>query len=119
MMADPQSVTINAVAQSLAAVSRGDNTSTYRKDDGTVELIVSHTNARRTRRSVRLNFNKISADPLVPAQNQKVSLSAYLVIDHPPTGFTNAELKQVTDGLTKWLTDSTGANTTKVIAGES
>lgn len=119
MLADPNSVTINAVAQSLPAVARGINTSTYRKDDGTVELVVSHAYGKRTRRTARLNFNKISSDPLVPAQNQKFSMSAYVVIDVPIAGFTNAEQKQIVDALTKWLTDTSGANTTKVIAGES
>jgi hypothetical protein len=90
MLADPNSVTINAVAQSLPAVSRGVNTSTYRKDDGTVELVVSHLYGKRNRRTARLNFNKISSDPLVPAQNSKFSMSAYLVIDTPIAGFTNA-----------------------------
>lgn len=64
MLADPQSVTINAVAQTLPAVARGVNTSTYRKDDQTVGLSVSHQYGKRTRRTVRLDYSKIVADPL-------------------------------------------------------
>jgi hypothetical protein len=119
MLADPQSVTINAVAQTLPAVSRGVNTSSYRKDDGTVTLSVSHQYGKRVRRTVRLDFSKIVADPLVPTQNQKVSMSTYLVIDQPITGLTNAEIKQVVDGLTAYLTATSGAKVTSVIGGES
>jgi len=119
MLADPQSVTINAVAQTLPAIARGVNTSTYQKDDGTVKLSISHQYGKRTRRTARLDFSKIVADPLVPATNQKVSMSAYLVIDHPLTGLTNAEIKQVVDGLTAYLTASSGAKVTSVVAGES
>lgn len=119
MLADPQSVTINAVAQSLPAVARGANSSIYSKDDGTVKLSISHQFGKRTRRTVRLDFSKITADPLVPAQNQKVSMSTYLVIDQPITGLTNLEIKYVVDALTAYLTASSGAKVTSVIGGES
>jgi len=119
MLTDPQSITINAVANSLPAVSRGDNQSAYLKDDGNVKLVVSHQYGKRTRRTARIDFSKIAADPLISAQSIKYSMSAYLVVDLPATGFTVAEAKYIVDGLTKWLTDSTGANTTKILAGES
>lgn len=119
MLADPQSVTINAVANSLPAVVRGVNSSVYRKDDQTVSVTISHAYGKRNRRTVRLDYSKIVADPLVPAQNQKVSMSAYLVIDHPVTGLTNTEIKQVVDGLTAYLTASSGAVVTAVIGGQS
>lgn len=119
MLADPQSVTINAVAQSLPAVARGVNTSAYQKDDGTVKLLISHNYGKRTRRTVRLDFSKIAADPLVSSQNIKYSMSAYLVVDTPITGFTVAEAKQVVDGLTAYLTAASGAKVTSVLGGES
>jgi hypothetical protein len=119
MLADPQSVTINAVAQSLPAIARGVNTSSYQKDDGTVKLSISHQFGKRTRRTARLDFSKIVADPLVPAQNQKVTMSSYLVIDHPITGLTNAEIKYVVDALTAYLTASSGAKVTSIVGGES
>lgn len=119
MLADPQSVTINAVAQSLPAIVRGVNTSAYQKDDGTVKLSVSHAYGKRTRRTARLDFSKIAADPLVPTQNQKVSMSAYLVIDHPITGLTNLEIKYVADSLIAYLQATSGAKVTSIIGGES
>lgn len=118
MLADPQSVTLNSVANSLPCTLRGSNTSEYTKDDGSVKLSVKHTYGNRTRRMVRLDFRKIAADPL-SSQNAEFSMSAYLVIDVPKTGFTIAEEKIVVDGLTAYLTASTGAKVTAVLGGES
>ncbi len=119
MLADPQSVTINAVAQSLPAIARGVNQSAYQKDDGNVKLSISHSYGKRTRRTVRLDFSKIAADPLVSSTNIKYSMSSYLVIDTPVTGFTVAEAKQIVDALTAYLTASSGAKVTSVLGGES
>jgi len=119
MLADPQSVTINAVANSLPAVARGTNSSNYAKDDGNVKLSIAHTYGKRTRRSVRLDYRKIAADPLISAQNIEYSMSAYLVIDVPKTGFTVVEAKYIVDALTGYLTASSGAKVTNVLGGES
>jgi len=119
MLADPQSVTINSVAQSLPAIARGVNTSQYQKDDGLVKLSIAHQYGTRTRRTARLDFSKIAADPLISSTNVKYSMSAYLVIDTPVTGFTVAEAKQIVDALTAYLTASSGAKVTSVLGGES
>jgi len=115
--ADPQTVTINAVAKTLPRISY--SPSVYSQDDGNIKVTVQHAAGKaRTRRTVRLDFAKVAADPLIAAQNIRFSMSAYLVVDQPITGFTVAELKQVVDGLTLWLTASSGANTTKFLGGE-
>lgn len=116
MFSDPQSVTVNAVAQSLPAVARDAHNSTYRKDDSTYELVISHDEkAVRNRRVVRLNFNKIATDPY-SSDSLKYTGSIYLVIDHPVNGYSNTEIKDITLGLTGWLTS---ANVLKVLGGES
>lgn len=115
MFADPQSVTVNAVAQSLPAISREELSSVYRKDDGTYTLLISHSEAKRNRRTVRLTRRKIAVDPLT-SENVEVSHSIYIVIDAPISGFTNTELKDDTLGLTGWLSS---ANILKVLGGES
>lgn len=117
--ADPQTVTINAVAQTLPRVSSGVNAGSFQKDDATVKLSVSHQYAKRTRRTIRLDHNKIAPDPLISAQNIKYSAAVYLVIDQPVTGYTNAELKQVIDGFTAYLTASSGAKITQLLGGEN
>lgn len=116
---DPQSVTINAIANSLPRVSSGDNSSTYKKDDGNVTLSVSHTYGKRTRRQMRLDHRKVAADPLNAAQNLNYSASIYMVADVPPVGYSPTEVKQLIDAFTAFLTASSGANTTKFVGGES
>jgi hypothetical protein len=116
---DPQSITINAVANSLPRVASGVNTGAFSKDDGNVKLSVSHSYGKRTRRQVRVDFSKIAADPLISSTNIKYSMSAYLVVDQPITGFTVAESKQVIDGFVAWLSASSGANLTKLLGGEN
>lgn len=116
---DPQTVTINSVANSLPRTASGINTGSFTKDDGNVRLTVSHSYGKRTRRQVRLDFSKIAADPLISSTNIKYSMSAYLVVDTPITGFTVAEAKQIVDALNAWMTASSGANTTKLLGGEN
>lgn len=116
--ADPQSVTINAVANSLPRISSGVNTGAFRKDDATVALSVSHQYGGRTRRQVRLDHNKVAPD-VFTSDNTMYSMSAYLVIDVPKTGYTLAEQKQIVDGLTAYLTASSGAKVTQLLGGEN
>jgi len=118
MFSDPQTVTVNAVAQVMAATSRGDGESKYvEADGGEYDLHVSHTitKAGRARRMVRLNHKKIVADPLT-AVNTDVSASAYLVIDEPAFGFTDTELGNDVAGLLAYLTTGLVAD---VLGGES
>jgi len=118
-LSDPQSITINTVANPLPRVSTDRNASTYSKDDGNLKLSVSHSYGKRVRRAVRIDSRKTAADPLFPAQNAPYSASVTLVVDAPLTGYTVTELKQIVDGFTAWLSASSGANLTKVLGGES
>jgi len=117
--ADPQSVTINSVANSLPRTSSGPNTGSFTKDDGAVKLTVSHSYGKRVRRTVRLDHTKIAADPLQPSTNARYSMSTYVVVDAPVTGYTNAEIKQIVDALTGYLTASSGARVTQLLGGEN
>lgn len=117
--ADPQSVTINAVAASLPRTSNLGSSSVYTKDDGLVKLSISHSGTKRFRRVVRLDHSKISADPFLPATNVKLGMSVYLVADVPVAGYTIAEQKQIVDALTAYLTASSGAKVTQLLGAES
>lgn len=119
MLSDPQSVTINAVANSLPRTTAGVNSGVFTKDDGNVKLSISHTYGKRTRRLMRIDVSKIAADPLISAQNIKYSMSTYLVVDVPVTGYTVVEAKQVIDGFIAYLSASSGAVITKMLGGES
>lgn len=119
MLADPQSVTISAVANSLPRVSSGVNLGGFSKDDGTVALRVQHTYGKRTRRLIRIDVAKIAADPLISAQSIRYSMGCYVVFDLPQTGYTPAEAKAVWDGFVTQLNASSGTVITKVLGGES
>lgn len=119
MFADPQSVTIDAVAQSLPRVTVGDHSASYTKDDETVSLSISHqtTKAGRVRRLARLDIMKVAPDPFRPADSREVRASYQFVIDEPEDGaFSNTEGLANAKGLIGFLSD---ANVTKLLAGES
>jgi hypothetical protein len=119
LFTDPQSVTINAIANSLPRTDNDGQSATYTKDDGTVTLKVSHQETKngRLRHAVKLDQNKIAADPFVAGNSRLSGASITLVIDEPNAGqFTNAELLLLSKALIAWGSD---ANLTKVIAGES
>jgi hypothetical protein len=118
--ADPQSVTINAIANSLARVSSGENKGAFQKDDGLVRLSMSHAYGRQDySRVIKLEHAKIAADPLLAGVNVKAGMSVHMVVKTPVTGYTLTEAKQVVDGFIAYLTASSGARVTQLLGGES
>jgi hypothetical protein len=115
-LADPQTVTVNTVAKTLNLVQNDGLLSVYKTDDDTFFFKVSHQDSnQRTRRMVRLDMNKIAADPLT-AENQKASAGVYVVIDEPSNGvFTDTELGYLAAALVAWLTST---NVGKVLSGQ-
>jgi len=117
--ADPQTVTVNAVAQTLARTGSGNGVGQFKTADSVYTLDVAHSYGRRTRRTIGLTGTKLSADPLIPSQNTRSSMRAYLVVDHPVNGYSVAEQKQIVDALVAYLTASTGARVTQLLGGEN
>lgn len=117
--ADPQSIKISGVTTSLPRVSVGKNESTYQSSDGLVDLSASSQYGKRTRRVIRVDTSKITADPFIPTQNVKVSMSNYLVFDLPPAGYTAAEAKAVYDGFIEALQANSSKLVTQLLGGES
>jgi hypothetical protein len=116
MLADPQSVTINAVAVSLPRVGMTQTGNTYTDATGLVTMMVKqNTTATRFRREIRLSQKKIAADP-ISSVNKEIGHSVYLVIDEPRWGFTDAEIGYYIDALKAWLTST---NYNKVLTGEA
>lgn len=118
-LSDPQSVTINAVPFSLPRVNTGMNMSEYLDNTGNVRLTVQNRPGKRNRTSIRLNHRKVAPDPLSTGYNKEYSMSTFLVIDRPDVGYTQAEVKQVVDGLVAALSASSGSLITKTIGGEN
>lgn len=104
----------------LARVSTGDLQSRYLSEDDTIKATIStQETGTRKRHLYRLDLSKFTADPYNTSQNLRVTASAYLVIDRPVTGFTNAELLKLVEGLSTEISESTYSTAKKLIASES
>jgi hypothetical protein len=117
--ADPQSITINAVALSLARVAQ-DPQGTFLTSDSLVKETIgqSANGANRFRRLIRLDHSKIAANPFDSTLNARYNMACYVVVDVPSVGYTVTEQKQVTDGFMTYLTASSGAKMLQLLGGE-
>lgn len=114
MLTSPQTVTINGVASTCNKIEDSKNASVYATDDGNVKLTVSHQESKsRFRRMARIDKRVIAADPLT-AVNAYQKLAAYVVIDEPLNGFSDADIAFVVEALKTWLTN---ANQLAMLAG--
>lgn len=106
---DPQSVTVNSVAQSMPRIQLMDNgtKAIYQKADGTYKLTISHKSLGKDRVNsmVRIDQLAIVPDPLTSV-NDYETLSFWVVIDRPLAGFTQTQVEQLIAGMKTWL-DST------------
>lgn len=117
---DPQSIKIGEATTSLPRVSTGEYKSKYASEDRLKSLEISTQETReRIRQVYRINSSKITADAFDTTQNVEAGMSAYLVVDRPKAGFTNAEAKDVVKGLLESLSASTYAAVVKLLASES
>lgn len=116
---DPLSVTISGVTSPLPRVSTQGDETTYQSADGLIQVLASHDSGKRLRHLLRINHSKLTADPFIPSENVRVSMSNYIVFDVPPVGYTAAEQLAVYTGFKTMFTASTDALITKLLAGES
>jgi len=116
---DPLSVTVGGDTFSLPRVSSSVNAGEFRSNDGNVKESVSHQYGNRTRRMFRIDHNKIVPDPIISTQNNQVSMSCYMVLDVPKTGYSVAEQKEVIDGLIAQLQASSGSLLNQILGGEN
>lgn len=113
--ADPQTIEINTVAQTLNRIKSDGFQSVYSKDDESVKLTISHQESKgRTRRMARVDKRVVAADPLT-SENEYKSLGVYVVIDEPEYGFADADIDYVVQALTAWLTS---ANVLKICSSQ-
>lgn len=117
--ADPQSITISGTPVSLPKTQSGIDLGKYTSADGLVDLIAQSAYGRRTRRTLRVDHSKITADPFIPANNVKVGMSVYTVFDLPVVGYTNTEAKAVYDGYKTMIAASSDLLITKLLGGET
>jgi len=120
MFADPQSITYNAVAKSLACISRSSENSVYRLNDTANNAIytmtLSHTFKTRNRVVARIQRESITTDPLSTATNIDVSMAATFTCDFPNAGLTPVDAQQLGTALVTFLSS---ANLLKLANGET
>jgi len=116
---DPQSVNPGTGAENLPRLGTGLDEGNFARADKTLVLSFQHQYKTRTRRQARLDQSKIVANPLSSTASQRVGLSAYLVVDAPQSGFTQAEILSHVTGLLSNLTTGSNANLIKFLGGES
>lgn len=117
--ADPQTIKISGVEQTLPRVNTGNYQSTYLSADGLYKLTISTQNGSRKRHLYRVDVTKTTTDPFIPADNVEVSMSAYIVIDRPLVGYSNAESLAVVVGLLEAATATSNSDITKLLGSES
>ncbi len=116
--ADP--ITINdGTSRTLNRIGFSANGGTFASADGFWTVTVSHSPGKRNRTVARLDYKKIAEDPLLAGVNVQASMSAYLVLDTPVTGFSNSDIQAEATALMGWLTASSNANLIKLIGGEN
>lgn len=117
-LVDPQSITVGSATVPLPRTVTDRSAAEYQSADGALKFSVSHQYGRRNRSIIRVDTNKISTDPLTDVK-QKLSASAYILVDRPAVGFTATELADVVKSINTWASASSGANLLKVLGGES
>jgi hypothetical protein len=119
MFADPQSVTVLTVAQSLKRVSTGENSAVYQEPDNNYQLSVSHQYGKRTSRALRLRNRKVAADPFISGISKEYSQTISFVLNTDPIGFTIAEVVGDLVGLADYVKANSNAIATAWAGGES
>jgi hypothetical protein len=120
MFSDPIVLKVAGVnTHTLPRTGVGPSSAVYTKDNDLIKTTISHQNGKRNRRLVKLDVKKVAADPLSTSVNKEYSCSIQFIIDEPTYGFDNTEMLVNAKLLTEWLTESSGANITKVLGGES
>ncbi len=116
MFSDPTSITVNAVAKSMARTGTGINQAEYTHPEG-YKLKISHSYGKRERSVFRLDSRKIGADPLATGINKEYAASVYFVLDQPVVGFSDTEITNICNALLDALKVS--GNLAKFVGGES
>lgn len=117
---DPQSITVNAVAQSMPLVSRESLSAFYANSDQSFGLSIRHTPFRKDRKArvrslVVFTQRKVVPDALTSV-NDYETCPVSIQIDRPEAGFSSTEIDYLVQGLKGFLTT---ANVTKIVGRES
>ena len=113
---DPQTLTVNSVAQTLNRVKSDGSRSEYLEDVEEFKMTISHQESKtRTRRMVRVDQRVIAEDPLTAVSEYK-TLGVYIVVDEPEYGFADTDIGYLVTGLIDWL--EAGTNVADLLANQ-
>lgn len=107
MFIDPQTITVNAVGQTMPRIETNGQKSVYQKADQTFTLTISHQNngSNRVRSLAKFEERAIVPDPLTSV-NDYENASIQIVIDRPLAGFSQTRIDQLVAGVKAWLTST-------------
>jgi hypothetical protein len=121
MYADPITVTVAAVPVDLPRVFQpvGGGPSLFIAPDESLKVEISHqvVGGRRERHLLKVSKKALTPDPFDSSRINESTCSAYVVIDNPKFGFSDAELGEVAQGLIDFL--DVPDNLSKLIGGEA
>lgn len=123
MFADPQSITVNAVARALVKINQDKYSSEYRllASDRETTFNIRNSTYLDKKRGVTINRHNVevieTVFPVAPATTSSVR-KAYMVIENQ-LGDTLTDPVYIAASLCGWLTASTNANLTKLMNSES
>jgi hypothetical protein len=117
--ADPQTITLNAVAIPLPRTGTGPGTGEFTSADGNVVMSVRHNRGKRISSSVQFKQKKLVSDPLRPADYKPVEATMTIAFNKPLQGFTSTELLDLLNGAITQLSASTDANKKKLLGLEN
>lgn len=118
MLIDPQAITIGTVTTSMPRQLTGTDLGRFVGPMSRLE-VQSSASKGRIRSVVRLQQEKVTADPLVSTTNVVVSDTIALTINRPLSGYTDEEILAQVKGFVAWLSASTDKVLKQVIAGEN
>jgi len=119
LLADPQTITINATPVTLLRTGAAQDSGTFRSADTAYSLSVSHAYGKRVRRTFRLDHKLILPDVMDSSLNVPYSLSTYVVQDVPVVGISRAQQGYELIGLSNLMSASSFAIANKFLDGES
>jgi len=104
--ADPQSLTIAGVANSLPRTSTDGSKSVYMKSDENVTQTVSHQKSGgRINSLVRYDQRVVAADVLT-AENKFQTATVKVIFERPLVGFTAQQIKDLWNAIKAQLNDA-------------
>lgn len=117
--ADPQTLTVATVANSLPRTGSSINGGMFTSADRKYSLEISHQRSNRFRHLMKLTVTQTVSNPLVPSQNQVVTDTVHLVVDHPVNGVAASDVVDHVKAFLDLLRDTGSyAAVTKLVTGE-